>query len=321
MVKPKRANKPKNPSTETEFVSKLSQTDQEYIKNIRGYLDEIAIKFIWNLPEKEYADFNRMFFQIEQAHWYFDDFLVDDKKLGLRRLKFEKFAEFLVDHCQVLHPMRKNLKSHILRFKDYLNRVPRFGCILLNEDCTKILLVLNWRGTKWTYPQGKISEGEEGHMCAAREVYEEIGYHPTIDPTQFISVGDDSKMFIVKGVPEDFNFEPVARKEISKIKFFSLNCPPPNSYLVNSTVPKILSWIIEKYPDKALNTVPESVASLFSQPFYPDFPGEFSSSASETDDQTEDLIDSQNDSSSDVCEQTEFRNNGAQVDMLDSEDY
>ena len=35
--------------------------------------------------------------------------------------------------------------------------------------CEKMLLVCNWKGTSWTFPKGKINQGEEEMACAARE--------------------------------------------------------------------------------------------------------------------------------------------------------
>lgn len=39
-----------------------------------------------------------------------------------------------------------------------------------------VLAVQGWKGSRWTFPRGKLDEKETDHICAAREVYEEVGF-------------------------------------------------------------------------------------------------------------------------------------------------
>lgn len=37
-------------------------------------LDDVETRFLYNLPAQELAQTDRLFFQIEQAFWYYEDF-------------------------------------------------------------------------------------------------------------------------------------------------------------------------------------------------------------------------------------------------------
>ena len=47
----------------------------------------INSRFLINLPEDEQEDMVRVFFQIEQAHWYYVDFYCQEKLLPTYGLK------------------------------------------------------------------------------------------------------------------------------------------------------------------------------------------------------------------------------------------
>ena len=111
-----------------------------------------------------------------------------------------------------------------------------------------MLLVCNWKGTSWGFPKGKLNQDEDGSTCAAREVEEECGYRPEgLSEEDSITVvqdgGQRSKMFIVPGVPDDTYFEPIARKEISKIQFFPIEKPPKGVWNVDKFIPRLKRWI------------------------------------------------------------------------------
>ena len=44
--------------------------------NMPGVLAELEFRFLANLPEEELNDAVRVFMQIEQAHWFYEDFCV-----------------------------------------------------------------------------------------------------------------------------------------------------------------------------------------------------------------------------------------------------
>lgn len=87
------------------------------------------------------------------------------------------------------------------------------GCILLNMDMNKLVLVKCWKGNSRGLPKGKINEGELASAAAAREVLEETGFDASalFNEKDFLTVyrnGQQTTMFIVTGVDEGFLFHP-----------------------------------------------------------------------------------------------------------------
>jgi mRNA-decapping enzyme subunit 2 len=66
------------------------------------------------------------------------------------------------------------------------------GCIMLNAELTKIVLVRSWQGNSWSFPRGKINQSEAPLDCAVRETLEETGYNPRLlcNEADVIQVGD-----------------------------------------------------------------------------------------------------------------------------------
>ncbi|KAF3910890.1 hypothetical protein ABW20_dc0107635 [Dactylellina cionopaga] len=114
---------------------------------------------------------------------------------------------------------------------EYKHRVPVRGGILMNAKMDKVVLVKGWKaGASWAFPRGKINKDEADHICAVREVLEETGYDASelVDPSAFLVDTSEENMdrhlqlYLIKNVPEEFKFYPLARKEISEVAWFSI---------------------------------------------------------------------------------------------------
>ncbi|CAJ0908665.1 26_t:CDS:10 [Entrophospora sp. SA101] len=149
----------------------------------------------------ELSSIERICFQIEQAHWFYEDFVREQNpSLPSFTLKHEKaFGDFM----------------------KYKIRVPVCGAIMLNSTMDKVLLVKGWSSRSgWGFPKGKINKDELDSICAAREVFEETGYDitPLIKEKDFVEItirGQRIRLYIVVGVLEATEFCPQTRKEIS----------------------------------------------------------------------------------------------------------
>ena len=86
------------------------------------------------------------------------------------------FAQKLFAASTLLAPLRAKRSEWFDEFRSYKGQIPVCGCILLNPAQDKLVLVRNWKGTSWTFPKGKLNEGEPGAACAVREVLEETGF-------------------------------------------------------------------------------------------------------------------------------------------------
>lgn len=127
-------------------------------------LDEIESRFLLNLPEEELASVERLFFQLEQAHWYYEDFLADEHE-NLPHFQLEGFTQALFTHSELLQHLQERHADLVRDFHTYKYAVPVYGCVLLSPAMDKILLVCNWERTVWGLPRGKINEVSELSCC------------------------------------------------------------------------------------------------------------------------------------------------------------
>jgi 8-oxo-dGTP pyrophosphatase MutT (NUDIX family) len=85
------------------------------------------------------------------------------------------FTRRLFQHCPMLVKFQSKVEEYLKGFSQYKVGVPVYGCIILDPTLTHCLLVKGWgRNSTWTFPKGKINEGEEETNAAAREVFEEV---------------------------------------------------------------------------------------------------------------------------------------------------
>ena len=220
-------------------------------------LDEVHTRFILNLPPSELQSSDRIFFQLEQAWWYYDDFLCDNNKELPRFKSVKPFARKMFEISPLLSGRAAEFDKMWQYFGNYKRKISTYGCALLNKDMDQVVLCQTFGGRKaWCFPMGKINQGESGLDAAARETYEETGF----DITKFGSLREKDKisydeegklrtLYIFVGTPESFSFEPVARKEISDVQFFPLHGPEITNlktFAVNPFVGMLKKWVKSK---------------------------------------------------------------------------
>ncbi|RHY09667.1 hypothetical protein DYB25_000432 [Aphanomyces astaci] len=225
-------------------------------------MDELQSRFLMNLPQSELSSSERLFFQIEQCYWFYEDFYADHHN-HLTHLKLNDFARKMFNHCVLLQPLKQKCESMFQDFKTYQSQIPVVGCILLNPAKTKLVLVRNWKGTSWSLPRGKVNQGETDLECARREVFEECGYDPAAASSSSTTLSDVDtvlginakdfiefhvnqqriRMYIVTQVPEEFNFAPQTRKEISLIQWFDFDELPKKTWGVLPFMSRLRRWI------------------------------------------------------------------------------
>ncbi|CAN8015026.1 hypothetical protein HPB47_007526 [Ixodes persulcatus] len=192
-----------------------------------GILDDLASRFIINIPEEERRDPIRLCFQIELAFWFYLDFHCPEDP-ALRPCTMREFTQMVFQHVPSLRDHLPNTDSIIERWKEYKMAVPTYGAIVLDESLEYVLLVqAYWARASWGFPKGKVNEGEEPQACAVREVLEETGFDisPFLNPTEYIErqVFDTQvRLYLVVGVPRDTSFSPRTRKEIKSVDWFAI---------------------------------------------------------------------------------------------------
>ncbi|KAF9437096.1 mRNA-decapping enzyme subunit 2 [Entomortierella beljakovae] len=187
-------------------------------------LNDLSSRFIINVPDEELASVERICFQIEQAHWFYEDF-IREQNLSLPSFNLKNFSAKFFQHCPLLAEWSNEHETAFANFMEYKIRVPVCGAIILNEAMDKCILVKGWTARSgWGFPKGKINKDEPDTQCAVREVWEETGYDVAdrIRDEDYVeqTIKDQRiRLYIIKGVPEDTVFEPQTRKEISKIEW------------------------------------------------------------------------------------------------------
>ena len=120
-------------------------------------LMDIEMRFLNNLPQEEAAQMDRLFFQLEQAYWFYEDFYADNYE-HLPHMIMGKFSQMIVEQSDVLHLSREQVTQLMQGGKKYQQSIPVCGCIIVNKSLSKLLLVRNWKGTTWTFPTSRSTK-------------------------------------------------------------------------------------------------------------------------------------------------------------------
>jgi mRNA-decapping enzyme subunit 2 len=204
--------------------------------------DDLSVRFLLNLPKSELESIPRLCFQVEEAQWYYEDFvrpLAATIGRPLPSMHLRQFCLQLFQHCPLLSGFTS--EQHLAAYEEFLAykvRVPVRGAILLDESMERVVLVKGWKkGASWSFPRGKINKDEKDLDCTIREVWEETGFDiraaglvPDNDrDVKYIDITmreQHMRMFVFRDVPLDTYFEPKTRKEISKIQWYNLRDLP-----------------------------------------------------------------------------------------------
>jgi mRNA-decapping enzyme subunit 2 len=239
-------------------------------------LEDVHARFILNLPPQELETSDRLFFQLEQAWWFYEDMICDqlDDKDANTLPRFGHLKPFCLKLFQ-WSPLLRHMDFHKMwgEFSQYKSKISTYGTILLNKECTHIILCQVWESNTWTFPAGKINQGEGGREAAARETFEESGFDPhcifgltkTWSESEDVALtsqitwtnplqeqdaitfldnnGKRRTCYVCCGVPADFPFAPVARKEVGAVQWFPLDNIPKKSFAVLPFFGKLRGWI------------------------------------------------------------------------------
>lgn len=197
-------------------------------------LDDLCVRFIINLPHEELESVERICFQVEEAQWFYEDF-IRPLDPDLPSLNLKNFCLRIFQHCPLLSEFSSyHHSTAFAEFLAYKTRVPVRGAIMLNQEMDQVVLVKGWKkSANWSFPRGKINKDEPDLECAVREVYEETGFHlrdagliENDEDMKYIEVTmreQHMRLYIFRGVPMDAHFEPRTRKEISKVMWYKLS--------------------------------------------------------------------------------------------------
>ncbi|KAJ1555095.1 mRNA-decapping enzyme subunit 2 [Nowakowskiella sp. JEL0078] len=196
-------------------------------ETLEEVLEDLQSRFIINVPDEELSSVERICFQIEQAHWFYEDF-VREQNSRLPSLSLKSFSGKFFAQCPLLKEFSTNHEEAFQTFLDYKVRVPVCGAIILNEKMDSALLVRGWKASAgWGFPKGKINRDEGVTACAIREVLEETGF----DISSYLNEDDfvertikeqTIRLYIIRGIGEKTVFITKTRKEIGAIQWHKI---------------------------------------------------------------------------------------------------
>lgn len=232
-------------------------------------LDDVHTRFVLNLPDEELETSDRIFFQLEQAFWFYDDFICDRSELPIPRFKsLRPFAQKMFQMSPLLDANK--FEPMWAEFSEYKRNISTYGTILLNAAGDKMILCQVYFGKSWTFPAGKVNQHETGCDAGARETYEETGFDPNClygitkqmkdeadakgeslpwkpldedDGLVYVDGGKRRTLYVCRGVPENFPFAPVARKEVSEVEWHTLDDIPKKSFAVFPFLKQLKRWV------------------------------------------------------------------------------
>ncbi|KAK3313794.1 hypothetical protein B0H66DRAFT_361682 [Apodospora peruviana] len=201
---------------------------------LEDWLDDLCVRFIINLPREDLSTVARICFQVEEAQWFYEDF-IRPLDPTLPSMSLRTFCLRIFQHCPLLASF--TVENHMRAFEEFLQyktRIPVRGAIMLNEAMDSTVLVKGWKkSANWSFPRGKINKDEDDLDCAIREVYEETGFDikkaglvPKHEDVKYIEMSmkdQQIRLYVFRNVPMDTVFQPMTRKEISKIQWYKLS--------------------------------------------------------------------------------------------------
>ncbi|KAI1102824.1 hypothetical protein F4804DRAFT_311800 [Jackrogersella minutella] len=201
---------------------------------LEDWLDDLCVRFIINLPHGDLESVARICFQIEEAQWFYEDFIRPLNPTSLPSMSLRNFTLKMFQHCPLLASF--SVEKHIRAFEEFMlykTRVPVRGAVMLNDSMNAAVLVRGYKkGATWSFPRGKINKDEDDLDCAIREVHEETGYdlrvaglvdkNAPVHPLEVTMHDQQVRLYVFRGIPEDTVFETRTRKEIGGIKWYKV---------------------------------------------------------------------------------------------------
>jgi mRNA-decapping enzyme subunit 2 len=145
------------------------------VPSLATVFSDLDSRFLVNLPDEELSSFERIMFQLQQAHWFYLDWY-SDRFQSLPKLSYKAFCTMYFKHIPSFRAHLSKFEQVYNSFNLYLNAVPVCGCILINPEKTHCVMVRSYVGNSWGFPRGKLDANEDEITCAIREIDEEIGF-------------------------------------------------------------------------------------------------------------------------------------------------
>ena len=105
------------PSLFSSSSSSSSSSQLPVMMTFDQVLDNVEARFLYNLPLHEIEHVERLFFQIEQAYWYYEDFFADKYNYLPHFSTLKSFANQIFKHCDLLKKVEDKFNELFLGMK------------------------------------------------------------------------------------------------------------------------------------------------------------------------------------------------------------
>lgn len=230
--------------------------------------EDMFVRFFLNMPPDAISNLSNFSIQLENAFYYFLNVHKGDHKTDLKPNIFLKLTESFFNQVPQLKRIKENnpsvdivqkLSNLHTRLRD---QAVSCGCICYNHELTHVLIVCHSSmRIMYSFPKGKMNEGESFMETAARETLEETG----VDVSPYITdkymftyprpKKSDVVMFHVKDVPMDLSkkLKSPSPLEISIVEWIPIEKlginrnnfapdPPTKSYII----PRVKKFVEEQ---------------------------------------------------------------------------
>ncbi len=102
-------------------------------------LQDLITRFIMNIPSEELSSLPRVLFQVEQAHWFYEDYMVPNSKLP--SMPFRSFSEKIFAVCPLLRPALPMFEEAMGNWVSYKLKIPSCGAIIVDDSYSSVLMV------------------------------------------------------------------------------------------------------------------------------------------------------------------------------------
>lgn len=89
------------------------------------------------MPAEELSSISRICFQIEQAHWFYEDF-VREENPTLPSFTLRRFLKTFFEKSRLLRSLEGDKQGAFNEFIEYKIRIPVCGAIIVNKSTDKV---------------------------------------------------------------------------------------------------------------------------------------------------------------------------------------
>lgn len=248
----------------------------------RTFIEDAGVRYFINVPDEDISTPARLMFVLEEAFWFYYDYLCAFSQTKNYASNFKKFLVLVVKYCPQITYFAKasqanskddknkgwterDIDDALTQFREYKSTIPVRGCCILNEQLDSILLVQDATSKTWSFPRGKIGKDEDDVKCAIRECFEETGLDlaENIRPDKYMNTNMQGKQIriyfctdVAMNVVE--KFKPMSTYEIKDMKWFSVKSlkklhgtkSKRHTFLVNALIFKISKFVNEESVEK-----------------------------------------------------------------------